>query len=761
MFDNWLRLDFETRSYLEISDYGLYNYATHISTEPLMLGYKFGRDPLASLHEFRFGSLPNDLFKALKDPNQTFTAFNSAFERYILEYCLGIKISASQFHDPQASARYLSLPADLETVGEVLHLSREHQKDGRGHDLIKLFSEPKTTKKKKGEIQQAFFNDWNSHPKEWEEFCDYCRQDVIAEEEVARRLHILGVFPLPELERKIWIFDQKVNDRGFPISRAFVTNALEGAEKAKQDALDAQNKLTGLENANSATQLLPWAKQRGYPRGTLRKDTVELILKDPEVKLTETCRQVLIKRKESASTTYKKLVTMLRHICADDRLRGQFVYMGSSRCGRWSSGAAQLHNMARPSSDFESTEYLDWGRAMVYAGDYEAIGYWFNSILLTIKNLIRTVFEAPKGKRFSVCDLNAIETRVGAWVAQCKPLMDVFEPRPGFPKGRDPYIDFATKMTGIPFEKIWADYKSKIDAIRSAAKLLRQIAKPGVLGAIYRLAGGMWGLSKKSYKDHALDCDANEIHAGSGKKLGKKFCKCPVVRDRVKTGMWGYAENMGIEMTEKQANDVVRIFRNAYPEIGGVPDYSTGFPGGIWYILENLIKEVLLGKNIVRTVGPNDCIRIDKIIITGRGDVLRIQLPSGRYLHYMDARIENTLMPWQDREGNDVYRPALVYAGINQDTKQWENYITSHGGKVFENIVQGIARDVLAIKMLEIEEMGMETVAHVHDEQVTLTDDDPLSPNAHDMERVMSSPVSWAPGLLLAADGFDGPYYHK
>ena len=214
-------------------------------------------------------------------------------------------------------------------------------------------------------------------------------------------------------------------------------------------------------------------------------------------------------------------------------------------------------------------------------------------------------------------------------------------------------------------------------------------------------------------------------------------------------------------MSEKQANDVVRIFRNAYPEIGGVPDYSTGFPGGIWYILENLVKEVLLGKNIVRTVGPNDCIRIDKIIITGRGDVLRIQLPSGRYLHYMDARIENTLMPWQDREGNDVYRPALVYAGINQDTKQWENYITSHGGKTFENIVQGIERDILAVKLLEIENLGIEIVAHVHDEGVGLTDNDPMAPGCHEMETIMSTPVNWAPGLLLAADGFDGPYYHK
>jgi DNA polymerase len=236
-----------------------------------------------------------------------------------------------------------------------------------------------------------------------------------------------------------------------------------------------------------------------------------------------------------------------------------------------------------------------------------------------------------------------------------------------------------------------------------------------------------------------------------------------MVRDRIKTGMWGYAEAMGITMSEKQANDVVRIFRDAYPEIGCVPNRDTGFPGGAWYILENKVKDVLAedAVNVIRYFGPNDCIKIDKLIITGRGNVLRIQLPSGRYLHYMDARIEDTLMPWKDRDGKDVYRPALVYAGINQDTKQWENYITSHGGKIFENMVQGIARDILADKLLEIDDLGIMIVAHVHDEGVGESDDDPIAPGYKEMERIMSTSVGWAPGLLLAADGFESKYYHK
>jgi DNA polymerase len=142
-----------------------------------------------------------------------------------------------------------------------------------------------------------------------------------------------------------------------------------------------------------------------------------------------------------------------------------------------------------------------------------------------------------------------------------------------------------------------------------------------------------------------------------------------------------------------------------------------------------------------------------------------MQLPSGRYLHYFDARLENTLMPWkgEDDDGNevDVYRNSPIYAGTNQKTKQWDIWVATHGGKLFENLVQGIARDVLATKLLEFEAQGMPVVGHVHDEGVVLVEDDILSPTVDDMVAIMSTPVGWAPGLLLGADGFQGGYYHK
>jgi len=324
-------------------------------------------------------------------------------------------------------------------------------------------------------------------------------------------------------------------------------------------------------------------------------------------------------------------------------------------------------------------------------------------------------------QRLDVCDINAVETRVAAYVAQCWPLMDVFKPRPGKPNGNDPYVEFsATKLKGIKYEKMEADLKSADKMIKKAAKDDRQMGKVGVLGCVYRMGGGGWGKNKYG--------------------------------DDIKLGLWGYAENYGVQMPQQQAHQIVRVFRESYLEIPQC-----------WQDIEIAYTAVLAGTRTKREIGPNGCIKFDKIPYLDFPNrwVLRIQLPSGRFLHYLDARIQEQKKPWKDYDGNDVYGPTLTYAGSNQVTKVWSDNITSHGGKVFENVVQGFARDVLAEKMLRFEEIGLRIVGHVHDEGITRNPDCPFQPGYQDMVSVMSQPVDWAPGLLLGADGFAGAYYHK
>lgn len=368
--------------------------------------------------------------------------------------------------------------------------------------------------------------------------------------------------------------------------------------------------------------------------------------------------------------------------------------------------------------------------------------------------------------RFNVADLAAIETRVGAWLAGCVDLNAVFEPYTDIfgeyqRNGKDPYISFATKMYGLQYDQLYADFKGKNGKDRkAAAKRMRQVAKPGVLGAIYRLSGGAVVFL------HTTKC--KEEH-----RAVKGFYVCENNCPKGKSGLWDYADKMGVEMTMKQAHEVVDIFRNSYPEICSMERSAPG----VWKRLEDAVADVMHPDhpNTVRYIGPNNAVKIDKInlgrhengrFIKERESVMRMQLPSGRYLHYLDAHLAPTKMPWmgedEDGEPVEVFRDALIYAGTNQKTKQWETSVNTHGGKLFENLVQGIARDVLAAKMLEIEALDPgSTVGHVHDEQICVVEDDILSPNVDSMVEIMSQPISWASGLLLGADGFQSAFYHK
>lgn len=721
-----LRIDFETYSEVPLGgkeSVGIWNYANHSSTQILMMAYKLSGAKTVELWQAHLGPMPSDLKTLLLDPEITVSAFNSCFERYILQFKLGITIPASRFLDPQISARYLSMPASLEEVGEILRLPPELAKDKRGEQLIKLFCEPQRAKKVRGQEQEYYQATAETHPVEWQEFCQYCIKDVVAEEEVSRRMELLQALPLPEFERRLWIFDQKVNDRGIPVDIGFVKSAYKLAVLSKKEALDKQNKITGLENANSRNQLLPWLKERGYTYSTLRKETVDTVLKDPETKLAPEAREVLKARREASSTSYQKLSAILQRVSFDGRLRNQFVFMGSSRCGRWSGSSVQLQNLARPSAEFEDQKNLNLARDLIYGEKYDEIKARFGSVLLTIKNCIRTVFVAPEDERFNICDLSGIEARVGAWVAQCPSLMKVFE------LNHDPYLDMAVKMTGLTYDRLAADLKSKDPEVKAVAKRHRQLAKPATLGCGYGLSGGGWGLSKP-YVDP---------------ETGEK------VRDKVKTGLWNYAEGMGVEMTLEQAHMAVRIFRESYSEI---PKF--------WYELEKAIADVLDPKttSVIRKLGPGGCIVFDKINIEGRHPLLRMTLPSGRRLHYLDARIESSKMPWEDEDGGEVWRPTLVYSGQDQNTKQW-GPIKTRGAKTFENAVQGISRDVLGVAMLLMEEQDLSVVLHAHDEAACITPKDAFAPGYQEMEEIMNRDIFWAPGLLLGSEGFESPFYKK
>lgn len=127
--------------------------------------------------------------------------------------------------------------------------------------------------------------------------------------------------------------------------------------------------------------------------------------------------------------------------------------------------------------------------------------------------------------------------------------------------------------------------------------------------------------------------------------------------------------------------------------------------------------------------------------------MLTIELPSGRKLFYPSPKIETNKRGFS----------SITYDGLN--TAHVWGRLETYGGKLTENIVQAVARDCLAVTLNRMHLNGYTTVMHIHDEVVL-----DASEERADLKRVirlMTEPISWAPGLPLDADGFIGRYYKK
>lgn len=127
---------------------------------------------------------------------------------------------------------------------------------------------------------------------------------------------------------------------------------------------------------------------------------------------------------------------------------------------------------------------------------------------------------------------------------------------------------------------------------------------------------------------------------------------------------------------------------------------------------------------------------------------LMINLPSGRQLFYVNPR----LVPGQ-------YGDQIIYKGLNQMTRKWEDQQT-YGGKLVENITQAVARDCLAL-LIERLRLIDYPVMHIHDEVVFETKKEEAEYFLGICLEEMAKPIEWAPGLPLKGAGFISDYYKK
>lgn len=689
-----LHIDYETRSEVDLTEVGLHRYLTHPSTQVILCGYVFGESKVQVWQPHLKPNIPSDLEDALNDFSVVKHAWNAGMEQLASKYILGIDVPTCEWRDEMVHARYLSCPGALADVSEIMGLKEDQAKSKEGKRLIELFCMPQIQGGGEGlfgAIPTSFF-DWNTHPQDWELFVDYVKLDVVAERAIGRKMR---KYPLPEWEQKMWEIDQRINTRGLNCDIEVAQGAKYIANIEAAHLKEKLKILTGMDNPNSNEQMLNWLRtEGGYTFSSLGKPFVKRAM-EGECELTDAAREALEIRKMTSKTSVNKFDAILKNVGSDGRLRHQFSFMGAPRTGRWSgrglSGGSGVQLQNLSKPSKAVEKNMDLALDLIRAKDYEGIVKNFGQPLEVASSVVRGAFRAEEGKTLLICDLNAIEARVLFWLSRCSAGLNVFR------NNLDPYLDFATELYGDTYENLLAEYEA-------GDKTKRTHSKPGVLGCGYQLGGG---------EEKILD---------NG--------------DKVKTGLLGYSLALGIEMTQEEADLAVKAYRRKYKE---VPEY--------WKALEEASLGVIRGHG-PQTVGQVtfDCI--------GKS-MMRVLLPSGRYLHYIKPEIEKMEMTY---DGRTFIKDVVSYMGLEQQTRQWHRQHT-RGGHLTENICQAVARDILANGIMLAEEKGMDVVAHVHDEVVVEVDEAVFS--VEDLRQAMIALPNWAEGLPLDASGFSSKYYRK
>jgi DNA polymerase len=347
-------LDFETASPVDLKLCGAAVYAEHPLTEILCLVWRregsnaFG--VWAPLVEEYADLYSLDLLAG--NPGTIFVS-HASFEQFIWRAILvplGLpELPPERWEDTQATAGWRSLPLQLEKLCKVLDL--DVQKDMAGRRLTLGLSKPD---KKTGMLDR-------SRPS-LERVIEYCKADVAGEEAT---LHHIG--DLSPAERKVWLLDQEINQRGVRLDMEFVRLAQLVVDRATIPLTEEFRDLTGGINPGQRGKIIEWCAGQGTELENLQKpylaellgtreedDAYESLAGDgddgpvsaPGVSLPMHVRRVLAIRQMLGSTSIKKLVRMRACVCADGRARGLLQYH-AAHSGRWGGRLLQPQNFPR------------------------------------------------------------------------------------------------------------------------------------------------------------------------------------------------------------------------------------------------------------------------------------------------------------------------------------------------------------------------------------------------------------------------------
>jgi DNA polymerase len=537
-----------------------------------------------------------------------------------------------------------------------------------------------------------------THPEEWRGFLAYAADDIEAMREVYRKLPKWNDSPF---ELSLWDLDQTINRRGIAVDVPFAAAAVRATDAEQKRLAKRTQDLTG-ENVLRATQrdkLLAFLfVEHGVSLPDLKADTIERRLDDPE--LPEYAKE-LLRLRQSASKSSTSKYKRLLNLEVAGRLYYLLQYCGALRTGRWAGRNFQPQNLKRPTLKFDAIEAaID----AVLAGAETLV---LDDIMEAMSSAIRSALIAGPGKKLVVSDLANIEGRGLAWIAGEEWKLQAFR---DFDVGEGPdlyKLSYARSFAIDPLDVGDDSLERQIGKVMELA-----LGYEGGVGAFVAMAAA-YGMDLEELARRALPTipRATLLDAQGTYRWAVKHKRT-----------YGLSEDVYVA-----CESLKRLWRDAHPETTG-----------LWAAAENAARSAILN--------PGNVFHAGRLQFDRKGAWLRMRLPSGRYLLYPNPKLE----------GN---QQQIHYAAWNVYTKSWRHEPT-YGGKLVENATQGLARDVMAHGMVGAERAGYPIVLTVHDELVTETlDNDAFSPIM--LSHYLAATPAWAPGLPLAAKGYQSKRYRK
>lgn len=682
-------------------------YSEHPEAEVLSLAYNLKNGEGAKVWVPSTCTLPLDLLKHVISGG-LLEAWNSSFEYWIWNNICVKKygfppLPLSQLRCAAAKSRAHALPGSLDPAGNVMNIKNKKLKEGRR--LLEKFSIPRNPTKTNPRHRILLAEDSTDANL----LINYNLQDIKAESELSSLTPDLT----PD-ELEFWLCDQRINIRGVAVDCRSIVNCIKIIEQAYIKYNQELRTITNNEvNAASEIQKIrSWMLRQGVDTGNLTADYVTFLLTSNEIpELPANVRRVLEIREAIGSAAVKKLYAMLNQMSSQGRLHDLFIYH-SARTGRAAGVGAQPQNF--PNSGLNVTDCPSCKKHFIgsigcpWCGNISNLNpsiEWNNEAVENALEIINTG------------NLECVELFFGdavAAVSGC--LRGLFIAAPNH-------------------DLICSDYKA-IEAVVLAA-----LAGEEWRMEVFRTHGMIYEMSASKitgidFDEFALYKASSGQHHPMRKKVGKVA--------ELASGYGGWIDawkQFGADefFTDEEMKTAILAWRKASPAIVNMWGGQLSSTGHSDYF-------GLEGMAILAVLNPGSEFKYRAISYLMRGDALYCKLPSGRYITYHRPR----LMKSDRREGT----LALSFEGWNTNPKNgatgWIRMFT-YGGKLTENVVQAVARDILSHAIVNLEKNNYPVVLHVHDEIVAEIPEGFGS--IEEFEKIMSTLPIWASDWPVKAGG--------